>query len=271
MDEPRAEHASRILITGAAGGIGGAATAELERRGATVVGLDLKGGDGIIGCDVCDQASVFAAVAEATERLGGLDVLINNAGIGDATDAGAPPDERAERIIDVNLIGPWRVTGAAMPALLDDGGGRVINVASGLAELSLPFASAYAMSKRGLAAYSDVLRLEYGPRIKVTTVLPGYIKTSIHDDAAAQGMSLSGVVPSEGVEAVAATIARAALARRPPRDAGSSRRLDIQLRLLRHVPRRWIDRAVSRQVRRQAGKGRFEESELGRALAERLR
>jgi NAD(P)-dependent dehydrogenase (short-subunit alcohol dehydrogenase family) len=157
-----------------------------------------------------------------------------------------------------------------MPSLLESGG-RVINVASGLAELSLPFAAAYAMSKRGLAAYSDVLRLEYGSRIRVTTVLPGYIRTPIHDDSEAQGISLSGLVPREDVEPVAGTIARAALARRPPRDAGSSRGLDIQLRLLRHVPRRWIDRAVNRHVRRQAQKGRFAESELGRRLAERLR
>ena len=83
----------RVIITGAAGGLGSVATAELRRQGATVVGLDLKGnGADIIECDVRDQASVDAAVAAAIEQLGGgVDVLINNAGVGDPQSAGARP------------------------------------------------------------------------------------------------------------------------------------------------------------------------------------
>lgn len=70
--------ARRIIITGAASGIAAATKAELERRGAQVVGLDLnEQPDGLIACDVCDQASVDQAVHEATARLGGVDVLIN--------------------------------------------------------------------------------------------------------------------------------------------------------------------------------------------------
>lgn len=109
----------RVLITGAAGGIGAAATAAMRARGAEVVGLDVdaSGDDTLIACDVRDQESVEHAVAEATERLGGLDVLINNAGIGIPQSAGRAPDERALAVLDVNLIGPWRVTAAALPAL----------------------------------------------------------------------------------------------------------------------------------------------------------
>jgi NAD(P)-dependent dehydrogenase (short-subunit alcohol dehydrogenase family) len=241
---------SRIVITGAKGGIGTAATAALRAQGARVIGLDLLAGEDVIACDVTDQASVDAAVAEAAERLGGIDVLVNNAGLGDAQDAGEAPDEAALRLLDVNLVGPWRVTAAAMPHLLESHG-RVINVASGLAYMALPFAAAYCMSKRGIVAYSDVLRLEYGDRLgAVTTIYPGYIRTPIHDAPAQRGVTLEGSVPAEPVEAAGAAIARAALGS-PVRDLATTRRGGAGYVFLRHLPRHWIDRAISAQARRR--------------------
>jgi NAD(P)-dependent dehydrogenase (short-subunit alcohol dehydrogenase family) len=240
---------SRIVITGAAGGIGTAATAALRAKGARVVGLDLVAGDDVIACDVRDQASVDAAVAEAAGRLGGIDVLVNNAGLGDAHHAGTAPDDDALRVLDVNLVGPWRVTAAAMPHLIETRG-RVINVASGLAYLAVPYAAAYCMSKRGLVAYSDVLRLEYGDRLEaVTTIYPGYIRTPIHAGPAQKGVSLEGVVPAEPVAAAGAAIVRAALGT-PVRDLATTRRGGAGYVFLRHLPRRWIDRAVGRQAQR---------------------
>ncbi len=121
---------ARIVIT----------MAELERRGAQVIGLDVNADqDALIACDVRDQDSVDKAVREAITRLGGLDVLINNAGLATPQSAGLPPDEKALAVIDVNLMGPWRVTSAALPALRE-AGGRVVNVASGMAFVALPFA-----------------------------------------------------------------------------------------------------------------------------------
>ena len=86
---------ARVLITGASGGIGAAAMAELRSRGATVAGLDLEADEdaGVIACDLRDADAVERAVAAAVERLGGLDVLINNAGLGTPQSAGAAPDE----------------------------------------------------------------------------------------------------------------------------------------------------------------------------------
>ena len=105
----------RVLITGAASGIGAAAAAELRSRGAQVVGLDVNAtAEDVIACDVRDQDAVDRAVAEAIERLGGLDVLINNAGVGTPQSAGLPPDAAALAVLDINLIGPWRVTAAAI-------------------------------------------------------------------------------------------------------------------------------------------------------------
>ena len=94
-------------------------------------------------------------------------------------------------MLDVNLLGPWRVTAAALPALRESRG-RVVNVASGLAHLTVPFATAYTMSKRGVVAYSDSLRLEHGDAITVTTVYPGYIRTPIHERSAAAGVAARG-------------------------------------------------------------------------------
>jgi NAD(P)-dependent dehydrogenase (short-subunit alcohol dehydrogenase family) len=238
----------RILITGAAGGIGSAASAELRRHGARVVGLDLHEGPDILACDVRDQAAVGRTVAAAIDRLGGLDVLINNAGIGLPQSAGAPPAEDARAGIDVKQLGPWRVTAAALPALRD-ARGRVVNVASGLAHLALPWGTAYCMSKRGLTAYSDALRLEYGGEITVTTVYPGYIRTPIHRASQERGVALEGNVPAERVEDAARTLARAALGP-PARDLATTKQGAIGYALMRHLPRRLVDAVVRRRLAR---------------------
>jgi NAD(P)-dependent dehydrogenase (short-subunit alcohol dehydrogenase family) len=239
---------TRMLITGALGGIGTAAVAELKAQGAQVVGLDLLAGDGVLACDVRDQESVDRSVAEAVAWLGGLDVLINNAGIGTPQSAGQRPDEGALAVIDVNLLGPWRVTAAALPHLRESRG-RVVNVASGLAHLALPFGTAYCMSKRGLTAYSDALRLEYGDEITVTTVYPGYIRTPIHAESQQAGVALEGHVPAESVEDAARTLARAALGS-PARDLATTRNGAVGYALMRHLPRRLLDSVVRRRLAR---------------------
>jgi NAD(P)-dependent dehydrogenase (short-subunit alcohol dehydrogenase family) len=260
---------ARVIVTGAAGGIGGAACAALRGRGAQVVGLDLHEGDRIIACDVRDQASVDAAVGAALERLGGLDVLINNAGIGIPQSAALAPDGDALAVLDVNLVGPWRVTAAALPALLESRG-RVVNVASGLAHVTVPFATAYCMSKRGLVAYSDALRLEHGDAIGVTTVYPGYIRTRIHDAAAKVGIGLEGVVPAEQVSDAAGTLVRAALGR-PARDLATTRSGAFGYFLARRAPRRLLDAITRTRMQRLAVQGHFDHAPMAAALRARLR
>jgi NAD(P)-dependent dehydrogenase (short-subunit alcohol dehydrogenase family) len=260
----------RVLITGAAGGIGVATTEELRRRGALVVGLDLRGGDSVIACDVRDQAAVERGVSEAIERLGGLDVLINNAGLGNPQSAGEAPDETALAVLDVNLIGPWRVTAAAIGALRESHG-RVVNVASGLSYLAVPLAPAYSMSKRGLVAYSDSLRYEHGDAISVTTVYPGYIRTGIHRASQEAGFGLEGVVPPEPIANAARAIAGAALGPRPPRDLATTRRGSFSYLLARMSPRPLTDRVVMAHLRRLARAGKIADTGLGAELAARLR
>ena len=262
----------RVLITGAAGSIGEATVAMLRSRGATVVGLDLGADDAaeVIACDVRDQASVDGAVADAVKRLGGgLDVLINNAGLGDPQSAGEAPYATAQAVLDVNLMGPWRMTSAALPALRH-ARGRVINVASGLAHLAIPYGTAYCMSKRGLVAYSDALRLEYGGEIDVTTVYPGYIRTQIHAASEAAGFGLEGVVPPEDVADAARTLVRAALDE-PVRDLATTRRGTVNYALARHTPRRLMDRVISGRLRQLARRGHFDSSTVAGELVARLR
>lgn len=239
----------RVLITGASSGIGAAALAELVRRRAEVVGLDINAAGELIRADVRDQESVNAAVAEALERLGGLDVLINCAGLATPQSAGLPPDARAEAVIDVNLMGTWRVTGAAMPALRESGG-RVVNVASGMAFVALPFAPAYAMSKHGIVAYGQSLRLEHGDEISVTTVYPGIIKTPIHRDSEEFGLTLEGTSPTESIEDAVTALMKATFAEPAPRDITTTRSGRFLNALSQHAPKRLVDRVVLSGIRK---------------------
>ena len=223
----------RVLITGASGGIGQATVRELRAQGATVVGIDLRAADDVIAADVRDADSVGAAVSTAVSRLGGLDILVNCAGIGTVQDAGETPDEETRRTIDINLMGPWVTTAAALPHLLATNG-HVVVVTSVLAVATTPFSAAYSASKHALDAWSNALRMEYDGRLSVTTVRPGYIKTAIHDRPATRGVSLDGVTNVDTVEQAAKTIARACTHRR--RTLTTSRATGFSIFMAQHFP-----------------------------------
>jgi NAD(P)-dependent dehydrogenase (short-subunit alcohol dehydrogenase family) len=259
----------RVLLTGAASGIGAATVARLEAHGVRVIGLDRAESERIIECDIRDQDAVERAVAEAIDRLGGLDVLVNNAGVGFPQKASQPPGEDAQAVIDINLMGPWRVTAAALGALRHSRG-RVVNVASGLAHLAVPLAPAYCMSKRGLVAYSDALRLEIGHEVKVTTVYPGYVKTPIHQASIDQGFGLEGLVPEEPLSAVADRVVQAILGPYV-RDLATTRAGTVSYFLARRAPRRLIDTVTTLSVRRQARRGMLDASPLAVELAQALK
>lgn len=260
---------ARVAITGGSGGIGRAAAELMRSRGATVVLLDLRPTDDVIECDVRDQGSVDRAIATATERLGGLDVLVNSAGIGIPQSAGERPDAEALAVVDINLFGTWRATAAALPELRRNHG-RVINIASGLAHLTVPLATAYSASKRGVVAYSESLRIEYGNELEaVTTIYPGYIKTPIHDASAERGIGLDKQVPEEPLSAAAETVARAALGE-PINDLATTRRGTVSYAIVDRLPRRWVHRATVAHMKRMIRKGHFGGG-ISAELAERMR
>jgi NAD(P)-dependent dehydrogenase (short-subunit alcohol dehydrogenase family) len=254
----------RALVTGGAGAFGSETMARLRAAGATVLGLDLEKSGDIIECDLTDGERIPVAVAEAVDRLGGLDLLVNNAGIGVPELAESAPDAVARKVIEVNLFGAWAVTAAALPELRRSGG-RVIFVASGVAYVNLPLASSYVVSKRGIDAYADVLRLENGRHVDVTVVYPGYVPTPIHEASLARGVDLGKFLPAETVDQVVGTIMTVAAARRPPRNRASTRTTGLVVAMARHLPS-VADRLVrwnTNRHRRRDGLGEFAER-LGR-------
>lgn len=243
----------RVVLTGAAAGIGAAARTALEAQGARVVGLDLVADrPDTIPVDVTDAEALTAAVATAAARLGGVDVVVANAGIGVAADTTAPPGGLGRRVLDVNLVGVWDTIAAAVPHLAPRG--HVVVVASGLAVATVPYAAAYSASKRGVTALADVLRVEAADRLDVTTVLPGYIDTSIHDGPAAANASLDGIARREPLDNATDALVRAVEDR--PRELTTSRRTAVELRLARWFPRT-ADRVLRGRLQRvEARRGR---------------
>lgn len=256
------------VVTGASGAFGSATVDVLRHIGVNVVGIDIKPTPGVIGCDITDDTQVREAVTEAVDQLGGrLDLLIHYAGVGPSVDIGRMPDARAHRALEVNLLGTWRVTAAALPFLLRSRG-RVVVTASLLANLQLPLAGAYVVSKRAVTAYADMLRAEYGTHIGVTTVYPGFVDTPIHDSSRATGASLDGLVPAERTRDTVMAVVRAAGARNAPRDVASTALGTTGLHLTRHNPGT-TERVVALQMQLLLSEGTFADAEIAQGLHER--
>ncbi len=171
----------RALITGGASGIGLATARALRDRGAEVAVLDLSAppDDFInVAADITDDTQVQRAVADAVSRLGGLDVLVNNAGIGAQGGIESNPDSEWLRVLDVNVLGLVRVTRAALPALRHSENAAIVNTCSIAATAGLPQRALYSASKGAvlsltLAMAADLVR----EGIRVNAVNPGTVDT----------------------------------------------------------------------------------------------
>jgi len=258
----------RALVTGANGAFGTAVRAELGRRGWSIVGLDLEqAGDEVIACDVTDDDAVQRTVSTAAQRLGGLDVVVNNAGIGGPASAGAPPDEHVRRMLDVNLLGAWRVTAAAIDHLVESRG-RVVLIGSRMSFIGLPLGAAYGVSKRALTAYADALRAEYGTHVSVTCVHPAFVRTPIHDRTREAGLQLEGFSTEEPIEQVVATIVRACEGRNPGRDVAVTRGGRLQMGIARHLPR-LVDGVIARTLGKRIAAGDLDDADVAAGLRAR--
>lgn len=263
----------RVIVTGGAGTFGTRLRDDLIAAGAHVVGLDLRAVDSasapVLACDLTDDESTTAGVAAAVELLGGLDLLINNAGVGGPAPAVRAPSDQVRLQIEVNLLAAWRVTAAAIPDLVA-ARGRVIFVASRMAVMPLPLAAAYGVSKRAVVAYADTLRLEVGTHVGVSVVYPSMVASPIHSSTADAGLSLQGVSRLEPVEGVVAAILHAATARTAPRDVPTTTRGRFEIALARHFPG-LVDRIVQRTITARVQAGDLDSAELATDLVERVR
>jgi 2-keto-3-deoxy-L-fuconate dehydrogenase len=171
------------LVTGGASGIGAATAELLAERGARVAVLDLDpdAADARhlrLACDVGDRASVEAAVGRVAADLGGLDVVVNNAGIGAQGDVAANDDDEWRRVLDVNVVGIVRVSRAALPHLRRSERAAVVNTCSVVATLGLPNRALYAASKGAVLALTLAMAADHlHDGIRVNCVTPGTAET----------------------------------------------------------------------------------------------
>ena len=181
----------RILITGGASGIGLATARRFVSEGARVALLDLNaaglaaasqelGGAPAVQADVTQEAQVRAAVPAAAEALGGLDGLVNAAGVSAWRSFEDLDFAEWRRILSINLDGPFLVTHAALPALKAAGRGTIVNVASGAGLQPRPNFSAYCSSKGGLVMFTRSIAIDLAPaNIRVNAVCPGIVMTPL--------------------------------------------------------------------------------------------
>ncbi len=174
------------IVTGAASGIGRAVAVRLARAGATVVGADLDERSvtaalpddvvsAAVSCDVADEDAVRALVA-AAEQLGGVDILVNVAGIGSTTNAVDTDVATWDRVMEVNARGTFLCCKHAIPAIVRGGGGTVVNIASIAGLVGLRRRAAYCASKGAVIALTRALAVDHVDEgVRVNCVCPGTV------------------------------------------------------------------------------------------------
>jgi short-subunit dehydrogenase len=182
-----------VLVTGASSGIGRATAEAFARAGASVVltGRNLErlkevaeqagrteGKLVVLSLDVTNREQVFSVVDQAAKELGRLDILINNAGIGQCLPLVELRWEDAQRIVDTNVMGIVHAIQAAIPILRKQGGGQIVNIASTAGWKGIPMMSVYCATKFAVRGLSEALRMELKKdSIEVITVNPGTTDT----------------------------------------------------------------------------------------------
>lgn len=168
----------RAVVTGGSHGIGAAITLVLRAAGAQVLVLDLEPGPNEVKVDLADRSNVDAAIADVVQRLGGVDVLVNCAGIFRASPVLGLDMTSYDRTLAVNLHAPVLLMRSLCEPMAAQGYGRVVNVTSIHARLSEPLSLAYDISKGGLESATRTAALELADDgVLVNAVAPGFVST----------------------------------------------------------------------------------------------
>jgi NAD(P)-dependent dehydrogenase (short-subunit alcohol dehydrogenase family) len=195
-----------ILITGTSSGYGKAIAALFLERGWNVVATMRRPDPGvfdapterlrILALDVTDRASIDQAIADAVAAFGGIDVLVNNAGIGLASIVEATPDSVAREIFETNSFGVFATCRAIIGRMREQGSGVIVNVTSSAAIAPMPLVAIYAASKCAVEGFTESLSYELAPfGIKARLVEPGYAPTTSF--TANGGPRMQGLIPAD--------------------------------------------------------------------------
>ncbi|MEX0653855.1 MAG: glucose 1-dehydrogenase [Phycisphaeraceae bacterium] len=183
-----------VAITGAVKGIGRATAEQFAQTGAQVALLDVDAaGEALaeqlgeralfVDCDVSNEAAVERAVRRTVDHFGGIDVLVNNAGIQRYSSVTETSEQEWDRVMGVNLKGAFLCAKHAIPSMLERGGGVVINVSSVQAFLSQPRVAPYTTSKTALLGLTRSIAVDYAPTVRCVAVCPGTVDTPMLREA----------------------------------------------------------------------------------------
>jgi short-subunit dehydrogenase len=282
--------APAVVLTGASSGIGRATAHAFARLGARLV-LAARSGEALetvaaecirngaeslsVVTDVTDDVAVYQLASKAIAHFGGIDVWINNVGVGAVGRFDEVPIEAHRRVIEANLIGHMNGAHAALTHFRSRGRGTLINMISLGGWLSSPYAAAYTASKFALRGFGQSLRAELAdsPDIHVCDVYPGFVDTpGVSHGANYTGHTLRPFPPLLSAETVAARIVSLVRAPRPTVAVGTTARAarygqSLAPELRGRLMKKLLDKALSRGERASASNGNLFEMSRGHAIS----